>query len=74
VLGHIQRGGTPSAFDRVLATRFGVHAIDAVHDHAWGNMVALRGTDIVRVPLAEATATLKTVPPEFYAEAEVFFG
>jgi 6-phosphofructokinase 1 len=74
VLGHIQRGGTPSAFDRVLATRFGVHAIDAVHDGAWGMMTALRGTRIERVPLADATETLKTVPPEFYAEAEVFFG
>ncbi|MGE5285987.1 MAG: 6-phosphofructokinase [Micromonosporaceae bacterium] len=74
VLGHIQRGGTPTAFDRVLATRFGVHAIDAVHDDAFGVMVALRGTDIVRVPLAEATSKLKLVPPERYAEAEVFFG
>jgi 6-phosphofructokinase 1 len=74
VLGHIQRGGTPSAFDRVLATRFGLHAVDAVHDHAWGQMVALRGTDIVRVPLTEATAELKIVKPELYAEAEVFFG
>jgi phosphofructokinase-like protein len=74
VLGHIQRGGTPSAFDRVLATRFGIHAIDAAHDGAWGNMVALRGTRIERVALTEATATLKTVPPEFYEEAEVFFG
>jgi 6-phosphofructokinase 1 len=74
VLGHIQRGGTPSAFDRVLATRFGVHAIDAAHERVFGQMVALRGTQIVRVPLAEATATLKTVPPELYAEAEVFFG
>ena len=55
VLGHIQRGGTPTAFDRVLATRFGLHAIDAVQDGDWGKMVALRGTDIVRVPLAEAT-------------------
>ena len=55
VLGHIQRGGTPTAFDRVLATRFGLHAIDAVHDGDWGKMVALRGTDIVRVPLADAT-------------------
>ena len=63
VLGHIQRGGTPTAFDRVLATRFGLHAIDAVHDGDFGKMVALRGTDIVRVPLAEATAELKTVPP-----------
>ena len=74
MLGHIQRGGTPTAFDRVLATRFGLHAIDAVHDGDWGEMVALRGTDIVRVPLAEATRELKTVPPELYAEAEVFFG
>ena len=74
VLGHIQRGGTPTAFDRNLATRFGLHAIDAVHQQDWGKMVALHGTDIVRVPFAEATATLKTVPPERYAEAEVFFG
>jgi 6-phosphofructokinase 1 len=74
VLGHIQRGGTPTAFDRVLATRFGLGAIDAVHDGAWGTMVALRGTDIVRVALAEATRELKTVPEERYTEAEVFFG
>ncbi len=74
VLGHIQRGGTPTAFDRVLATRFGVNAIEAVHDGGFGMMVALRGTDIVRVPLAEATTELKLVPAERYAEAEVFFG
>jgi phosphofructokinase-like protein len=74
VLGHIQRGGTPTAYDRVLATRFGVHAVGAVHDEAWGSMIALRGTDIIRVPLAEATRELKLVPPERYAEAEVFFG
>src|SRR6195952_3360669 len=74
VLGHIQRGGTPTAFDRVLATRFGLHAIDAVTEGDWGKMVALRGTAIVRVPLAEATTKLKTVPPELYNEAEVFFG
>ena len=74
VLGHIQRGGTPTAFDRVLATRFGVHAVQAVHDEAFGVMVALRGTDIIRVPLAEATSQLKLVPPQRYAEAEVFFG
>ncbi len=74
VLGHIQRGGTPTAFDRVLATRFGLHAIDAAHDKDWGKMVSLRGTDIVRVPLAEATREIKTVPAERYAEAEVFFG
>ena len=74
VLGHIQRGGTPSAFDRTLATRFGLHAIDAAHDGAFGQMVALRGTDIVRVPIASATAQLKLVPVERYAEVEVFFG
>ncbi len=74
VLGHIQRGGTPTAFDRVLATRFGVQAVRAIADGAFGSMVALRGTDIVRVPLAEATTKLKLVPPERYAEAEVFFG
>ncbi len=74
VLGHIQRGGTPTAFDRVLATRFGLHAIDAVHAGDFGKMVALRGTDIVAVPLADATTQLKTVSPELYAEAEVFFG
>ena len=74
VLGYIQRGGTPTAFDRVLATRFGLHAIEAVYDGDWGKMVALRGTDIVRVPLGDATAQLKTVEPARYAEAEVFFG
>jgi phosphofructokinase-like protein len=74
VLGHIQRGGTPTAFDRVLATRFGVHAIEAVHDGEFGVMVALRGTEIVRAPLGKATRELKLVPPERYAEAEVFFG
>jgi ATP-dependent phosphofructokinase / diphosphate-dependent phosphofructokinase len=74
VLGHVQRGGTPTAYDRVLSTRFGLQAIDAVNDKEFGVMVALRGPDIVRVPLSEATAELKTVPPERYEEAEVFFG
>jgi phosphofructokinase-like protein len=74
VLGHIQRGGTPTAFDRVLATRFGLHAVDAVQDGDWGKMVALRGTDIVRVPLLDAVTELKLVKPALYAEAEVFFG
>jgi ATP-dependent phosphofructokinase / diphosphate-dependent phosphofructokinase len=74
VLGHVQRGGTPTAFDRVLATRFGVGAIDAVHAGDFGAMVALRGGDIVRVPLAEATAELKLVDPDLYEVAEVFFG
>lgn len=74
VLGHIQRGGTPTAFDRVLATRFGLQAIDAVQEGDFGKMVALHGTDIVRVGLDEATKELKTVPPSRYEEAEVFFG
>src|SRR5262245_9369961 len=74
VLGHIQRGGTPSAFDRVLATRFGLHAIDAAQDGKWGKMTSLRGTEIELVDLSEATAELKTVPASLYREAEVFFG
>ena len=74
VLGHVQRGGTPSAFDRVLATRFGLHAIDAAHEERWGMMTALRATDITLVPIAEATAELKLVPESLYREAEVFFG
>ncbi|WP_405502305.1 6-phosphofructokinase [Streptomyces niveus] len=74
VLGHVQRGGTPSAFDRWLATRFGLHAIEAVRDGDFGKMVALRGTDVVRVPIADAIAELKTVQPELYEEVGVFFG
>ena len=74
ILGHVQRGGTPTAFDRVLATRFGVAAIDAVHEGAFGQMVALQGGEIVRVPLTEAVGTLKTVDPQLYhGVAEVFF-
>jgi 6-phosphofructokinase 1 len=75
VLGHVQRGGAPTAFDRVLATRFGVAAIEAVHDGAWGTMVALRAGEIVRVPLAEAVGELKLVSPDLYhGVAGVFFG
>ncbi|HEY7485608.1 MAG TPA: 6-phosphofructokinase [Streptosporangiaceae bacterium] len=74
VLGHVQRGGTPTAFDRVLATRFGLHAIDAADGGRWGMMTALRGTEIDLVALSEATAELKTVPKALYEEAEVFFG
>ncbi len=74
VLGHVQRGGTPTAFDRVLATRFGLHAVDAVDNGRWGTMTALRGTEIELVELTAATAELKTVPRELYEEAEVFFG
>jgi 6-phosphofructokinase 1 len=72
-LGHVQRGGTPTAFDRVLATRFGVAAIDAVHDSAWGTMVALQAGAIVRVPLEQAVGTLKLVDPAMYDVAAVFF-
>jgi 6-phosphofructokinase 1 len=74
VLGHVQRGGTPTAFDRVLATRLGLSAADAVAEGAFGVMVALQGTDIVRVPVSDAVGTLKTVPPERYAEAQLLFG
>jgi 6-phosphofructokinase 1 len=74
VLGHVQRGGTPTAFDRVLATRFGLHAIDAAHNGAWGMMTSLRSTNIELVALREATAELKLVPESLYSEAEVFFG
>ena len=75
ILGHVQRGGTPTAFDRVLSTRFGIAAIDAVHDGAFGQMVASKGDAIVRVPLAEAVGELRTMDPGLYHEvAEVFFG
>ena len=74
VLGHIQRGGTPTAFDRVLATRLGVAAIDAAHDGRWGAMPALRGTRIELVPLSEAVEKLRTVPPEDYEVAAPFLG
>jgi ATP-dependent phosphofructokinase / diphosphate-dependent phosphofructokinase len=75
MLGHVQRGGTPTAFDRILATRFGIAAIDAVHDRAFGHMVALQADRIVRVPLADALAAPKTVDPDLlHNVAEVFFG
>jgi 6-phosphofructokinase 1 len=74
ILGHVLRGGTPTAFDRVVATRFGLAAANAVHDGAFGQMVALRGTDIVRVPIADAVGTMKTVPPALLDDAAVFFG
>jgi ATP-dependent phosphofructokinase / diphosphate-dependent phosphofructokinase len=74
VLGHIQRGGTPTAYDRVLATRFGIAAIDAANEGSWGTMPALHGTRIELVPLAEAVAELRTVTPEEFAVAEPFLG
>jgi phosphofructokinase-like protein len=74
VLGHVQRGGTPTPFDRVLATRFGLAAIDAVHEGRWGMMTALRGTEIKLVPLGEAVEQLRTVPLEEYQRYEVLLG
>jgi ATP-dependent phosphofructokinase / diphosphate-dependent phosphofructokinase len=75
ILGHVQRGGTPTAFDRVLATRFGIAAIDAVHDRAFGHMVALQADRIVLVPLSEALQDLKTVDHDLlHGVAAVFWG
>jgi 6-phosphofructokinase 1 len=74
VLGHLQRGGTPVAFDRNLGNRLGLAAADALNDGAFGQMVALHGTNIVRVALESATGVLKTVPAERYREATAFFG
>src|SRR6059058_5708295 len=74
VLGHIQRGGSPTPRDRVLATRFGLKAADLIEAGDFGQMAALRGDDIVAVSLAEATAELKVVPPEWYDVARAFFG
>lgn len=73
-LGHIQRGGAPSATDRVLATRLGLAAVDAIHERAWGRMVATRGDEIVHVDLADAVGQLKTVPQHRYDEATYLFG
>ena len=73
-LGHVLRGGSPTAYDRVIATRFGIEAIDAVHEGDFGKMVALRGTDVIRVPIEEGVAQLKTVDPRLYDTAAVFFG
>jgi len=74
VLGHVQRGGSPTPRDRVLATRFGLEAAKLAQTGQFGQMAALRGDDIVAVSLAEATAQLKTVPPDWYAVAQAFFG
>jgi 6-phosphofructokinase 1 len=73
-LGHIQRGGSPTARDRVLATRFGLQAAELVQREDWGMMAALHGDDIVAVPLAEAVSDLKVVPRELYDRAAAFFG
>lgn len=75
LLGHIQRGGTPTAFDRVLSTRYGVAAIDAVHIGAWGHMVALRGSEVVTAPLSATAGKTRPVDIHLYNEvAAVFFG
>jgi 6-phosphofructokinase 1 len=74
ILGHVQRGGTPVAFDRVLATRFGVAAMDAVAARRFGAMVALRGTEVVEVQLEEALREPKLLDPRLYETAELFFG
>jgi 6-phosphofructokinase 1 len=74
VLGHVQRGGSPTPRDRVLATRYGLKAADLVHEGRFGRMAALHGDQIVDVSLKEATSELKTVPPEWYEVARAFFG
>jgi 6-phosphofructokinase 1 len=74
VLGSIQRGGSPTAFDRVLATRFGIHAVDMVHAGKFGYMAALRGKDIVEVPVSEALRGIRPVNPQLFETAKVFFG
>ena len=74
VLGHLQRGGTPTAFDRVLGTRFGIAAVDLVHEENYGQMVRLQGNEIVPIALADAVDQLKVVDQEFYDLAKVFFG
>jgi 6-phosphofructokinase 1 len=74
VLGHIQRGGSPTAFDRILATRFGIGAIDLVHDRKFGQMVALKGNNVVSVSLKDVIGKRKTVDMKLYNIASVFFG
>jgi ATP-dependent phosphofructokinase / diphosphate-dependent phosphofructokinase len=75
LLGHVQRGGTPSAFDRVLSTRYGIAAIDAVHNGEWGKMAVLRGTDVTTIPLDETVGKTRYVDLHLYHDvAEIFFG
>jgi 6-phosphofructokinase 1 len=74
ILGHVQRGGSPVAFDRLLGTRFGIAAVDLAAAGGWGRMVSRRGQDVIDVPLVEATGPRKVVPPELYREAAIFFG
>ena len=74
VLGHIQRGGSPTAFDRVLGTRFGVKAVELVLAGQFGMMVSLQGSEVTAIPLERATGALKTVDPKLYEIAKIFFG
>ena len=74
VLGHIQRGGSPTAFDRVLGTRYGIKAYELVKDGKFGRMASLRGSEIIDVPLTDATKELKTLDLKFYDMAKIFFG
>lgn len=74
VLGHIQRGGSPTAFDRILGTRFGVKAVELIQEGKFGRMASLQGREIKDVPLEAGVGQLKTVPPSFYKMAEIFFG
>ncbi|MBS1494086.1 MAG: 6-phosphofructokinase [Bacteroidetes bacterium] len=73
ILGYVQRGGVPTAYDRMLGTRLGIHAVEMVTEKKFGRMSALRGSEIVDIPIADAIKVLKTVPPELYEEAKVFF-
>ena len=72
-LGHLQRGGAPSAYDRVLGTRLGVHAARLAHEGRFGQMVSLRGTQITSVELSDAVGQMRTLEPEFMSEAREFF-
>jgi 6-phosphofructokinase 1 len=74
ILGHVQQGGTPTAYDRVLATRFGIAAVECVKNNDFGKMVALRGSKIIPFNLNEAVAHSKTIDIELYEIAKVFFG
>jgi 6-phosphofructokinase 1 len=74
ILGHVQRGGTPVAFDRMLGTRFGIAAVELASAGGWGRMVSRQGQDVTDVPLGEATGPRKVVPEDLYREAEIFFG
>ena len=73
ILGHIQRGGSPTAYDRVLGTRFGVYAVEMIKEGKFGRMAAIKGTEIIDIPIEEAVSKTKTVSEKFYDTARVFF-